>query len=98
MSTISAHWSMGECISLFTHVRASVLASLSVPRDGGEVDRSHVHIALIEFKVRCMGDAVALVGIRQPREVEREVVDLSQDEERTEILALERTICRGGRG
>ena len=40
--------------------------SLRVPRYGGEVDRRHVHDALIQLKVRGMGNVVTLVGIRQP--------------------------------
>ena len=77
---------------MFTRERAFLVRSLRVPRDGGEVYRRHVHVALIELKVRGMGNAVTLAGIRQPREVEREVIDLPQDPERSETFAFQRTI------
>ena len=51
---------------MFTRERAYLVGSLRVPRDSGEVDRRHVHVALIELKVRGMGNAVTLVWVRQP--------------------------------
>ena len=48
---------------MFTRERAFLVRSLRVPRDGREVYRRNVHVALIELKVRGMGNAVTLAGV-----------------------------------